>query len=260
MFRPLRAAPVADRLPALRRRLQAHPARLPHWAGNREEASTVGSPREQSQDDPVTSRKVSASPGRKSDMRFSLTAPSPESTRTRVRAHAYTHADRPRDAGTRGGKGASPPACATAVRAQTPGVRTGPRPKRATWSGGGEGVGGVRGPKTARGIIGFSMPDDRASLLLRSGGEPEGSRAVAGETVDRGGLRACRAERNKTVGIASHGDEAWAPREERSPARIPPERQRARRGPCGCAGRGARWPVSGRDDGSHPRLARGGVG
>lgn len=157
MFRPLRAGPVADRLPALRRRLQAHPARLPHWAGNREEASAVGSPREQSQDDPVTSRKVSASPGRKSDMRFSLTAPSPESTLTRVRAHAYTHADRPRDAGTRGGKGASPPACATAVRAQTPGVRTGPRPRRATWSGGGEGVGGVRGPKTARGIIGFLM-------------------------------------------------------------------------------------------------------
>lgn len=116
-----------------------------------------GSPREQSQDDPVTSRKVSASPGRKSDMRFSLTAPSPESTLTRVRAHAYTHADRPRDAGTRGGKGASPPACATAVRAQTPGVRTGPGPRRATRSGGGEGVGGVRGPKTARGIIGFLM-------------------------------------------------------------------------------------------------------
>lgn len=165
MFRPLRAAPVADRLPALRRRLQAHPARLPHWAGSREEASAVGSPREQSQDDPVTSRKVSASPGRKSDMRFSLTAPSPESTLTRVRAHAYTHADRPRDAGTRGGKGASPPACATAVRAQTPGVRTGPRPRRATWSGGGEGVGGVRGPKTARGIIGFLM-----GLLSSCGG------------------------------------------------------------------------------------------
>lgn len=165
MFRPLRAAPVADRLPALRRRLQAHPARLPHWAGNQEEASAVGSLREQSQDDPVTSRKVSASPGRKSDMRFSLTAPSPESTLTRVRAHAYTHADRPRDAGTRGGKGASPPACATAVRAQTPGVRTGPRPRRATRSGGGEGVGGVRGPKTARGIIGFLM-----GLLSSCGG------------------------------------------------------------------------------------------
>lgn len=76
---------------------------------------------------------------------------------SRERAHTYTHADRPRDAGTRGGKGASPPACATAVRAQTPGVRTGPRPRRATRSGGGEGVGGVRGPKTARGIIGFLM-------------------------------------------------------------------------------------------------------
>lgn len=45
----------------------------------------MGSPREQSQDDPVTSRKVSASPGRNSDMRFSLTAPSPESAHTRTR-------------------------------------------------------------------------------------------------------------------------------------------------------------------------------
>lgn len=90
VFWPFQAVLVADRLPALRWHLRAHPARLPHWAGIQEEASAVGNPQEKSQDDPITSCTVSTSVGRKKNTCISLTTPSPESklhARVRTRIH-----------------------------------------------------------------------------------------------------------------------------------------------------------------------------